>query len=44
MFDRRLFVQGALEDLLSVEDEGGVTVRRDGNGKLEGWNYGYRYL
>lgn len=26
----------------SVEEEGGVTVRRDGSGKLKLWNYGYR--
>ncbi len=35
-------LQEALERLLPVEEEGGVTVRRDGNGKLKRWQYGYR--
>lgn len=37
-------LQYILEEMLSVEEQGGVTVRRDGNGKLEHWQYGYRYI
>lgn len=37
-----VLLQEALEKLLSVEEEGGVTVRRHGNGKLKRWHYGYR--
>lgn len=34
--------QEALEEMSSIDEEGGVTVRRDGDGKLERWQYGYR--
>lgn len=45
-FERRLapVTQETLEETLSVEGQGGVTVRRDGNGNVEHWQYGYRYL
>ncbi|CAM9983877.1 unnamed protein product, partial [Ectocarpus fasciculatus] len=36
--------QEALEEIPSIDEEGGVTVRRDGDGKLERWHYGYRYV
>lgn len=31
-----------MEQVSSVVEEGGVTVRRDGDGKLKRWHYGYR--
>ncbi|CBJ49166.1 hypothetical protein Esi_0207_0025 [Ectocarpus siliculosus] len=37
-------VEEALEEMSSIDEEGGVTVRRDGDGKLERWQYGYRYV
>eukprot|EP00752_Nemacystus_decipiens_P010621 g9459.t1 len=37
-------VQEALEQLSSIGAEGGVTVRRDGDGKLMRWQHGYRFV
>ncbi|CAM9742517.1 unnamed protein product, partial [Scytosiphon promiscuus] len=36
-------LQAALEDIISIEEEGGVSIRRDGDGGLKRWDYGYRY-
>lgn len=37
-------LQVALEEIVSIGEEGGVIVRRDGDGRLKRWNYGYRCL
>lgn len=39
-----LMLQEILEETLTVKEQGGVSVGRDGNGKMEHWQYGYRYI